>query len=337
MDAKTDGARSFLEQHLSIERVPTILAASSATLYILGFIVATSFYVSRGINDPVLLSPRYIMAGALVALTLLGYYFFVGRRLLTFGRRTVEEPPRFGPKFRGFLQAYDFLEVIGACCGAAAWIGGLLISDISALPAQIVFVIAYLLDAALFRSVIRDRYPRTVYGLSALVQFVAISIFYIYCAINLSLLYLLAEYIGFTLVGIMVFTSPSWRSGDRSYGIFTIALIGLLGVINFGATVYENISPKFGGAEPPRIEILLAADASEELKNTIMNSSSDLYLLLEADSSITVRLGREKNSRSLRMDKKFVSGVIFTRHEPKKLNLPPYLEPIRFLMEKSSA
>ena len=49
------------------DKVPMFLAGATSVLYVVGFLVVTSYLGSRGVHDLSLLSSKYVMAGGLFA------------------------------------------------------------------------------------------------------------------------------------------------------------------------------------------------------------------------------------------------------------------------------
>ncbi len=273
------------------------------------------------------------MAGALVAFSMGGYYFFVWRKVLKHLERPITNP-NLGNGFRLFLYFYYMAEFGVSCCYVSSWIGGILLSNLGVGPIQIVLLAIYLVDQLLLQVGIYDKYPRPAFSLTFLLNILGAVAFFIYCQVSPALLSIFSVFFSFTIIGLFILGSPHWKSGDdKPYGVFFLGVIVVTGMVTFGANVYGHISARYGGAEPPKVQLTLSPDASDEIRKLVLGAK-DIYLVLDSDSSITLRLGVDtQTAQFLRIDKKAVSAVLFLNPPAGKKELPELFEKFRPLVE----
>lgn len=312
--------------NFGLEKIPTLLAISTSVLYVLGFLVVTSYLASKGIYEQALISPKYIMAGALIAVIVAAYYFFVWRKVVSLVRDGIRWPSQVTPAFRIFLDTYYSIEMVFACCLVSAWIGGLLISNLYVLPMQLVLFFAAIFDLLLLKTGVYRSRRKTAFIVTFGVNVISILGFFFYGILNPSLFTLWSILLAFTIIGSVVISSSPWKSGeDKIYGVFYLFVVGVLGIVSFGATVYEHISPKFGGAEPSRVSVTLDSESNDEIRKNLATAAGKVYLVLDSDLSVTFRLGDDtKDAQYLRLDRKLVKSMLFERpprKEPEEVHL----------------
>ena len=105
---------------LRIEEFSKLLALCSSGLYVLGFMVVTSYLSTKGIYDQSLLSARYLMAGGITLVVGGFYYFMVWKKLLILVATGIKWPTTPGTALRAFLDSYYAVELFYRCCYVAA-------------------------------------------------------------------------------------------------------------------------------------------------------------------------------------------------------------------------
>lgn len=312
---KNDGKtkKSFAEQ------APVLLAFVTSVLYGMGFLVWTSYLASKGISDQSLLSTKYVLAGALLAIVAVAYYFFVWRHMAKRAVRGYGSPKDMGKVFRVFLDTYFVGEDAFACCFVSAWLTGFLCPDVFAEPAQIVLLLGFTLDRFLFGSKIVNKRPRLTFAISFLLQGACMAFFFLFAALYPPLLSLFFTLLSVTIVGQFILTSSVWKSKeDHGYSIFYLGFMMLVGVVAFGATFYEHVSPKYGGAAPARVSVTLAPDAEKMIRDAFSQAKSDLFLIVDSDSATVFRLGSaQTQTKVVRLDHKLIQAI-FVEPPPQK-------------------
>lgn len=294
------------------ERLPVLAASASTALYVLGFIVVTSYLATNGIYDQSLLSTKYILAGALTAVVMLTYYFFVWRKVVERIQSGVRWHQKLTEPMRGFLDVYYVVEHVFGCCFAALMLLTIL-GHHEYSPIQISVFLAFCIDFVLIKFGGYKHFPRVCFSISFILNSAAISLCLLFGYFYQPLLSLIMVFLTITLTGSLVMTSIGWRSGeDKHYGVFYIALYVVLGVIGFGATVFDQISPKYGGAQPANVAVYLAADADDEIKKLFKSNEGKTFMVLETSDSSTFRLGTaEEKPNFVKLERGLVKGVVF--------------------------
>jgi hypothetical protein len=295
-----------------LEKLPLVMAAVSSTLYVLGFIVVTSYLAGIGIYDQPLISTKYILAGALVTVVSIAYYFFVWRRVVERVRIGVRWPTQPSALLRVFLDTYYVVEHAFGCCFVAVMLLTLM-GHSEYIGVQVLVMIAFGIDFLLIYTNSYAHYRRLSFALTFVLNFLAIGICWVFGYSHQPLLSLIVIFLSLTLVGSMVLASENWKSGgDRPYGIFYIALYVLIGVIGFGATVYEFINPKYGGSAPTLVTVQLSSSVDDSIRNQLKANEKNVYLLLETDSRSTFKIGVTGTATSiLQLDRKDVQAITY--------------------------
>lgn len=306
----------------SAEKLPAFVALITSALYGLGFLVWTAYLASKGISDQTLFSARYVLAGGLVVVIGLAYYFFVWRKMAKRALDGIKLPPKVTKLGRAFFDMYYVGEDVSACCFVSAWLAGTLIPSIDATPAQIASTLAFGIDRFLFGRGRALRRPRLIFGLSFVVQCACNLFFIAYGAYNTPLLSLFAILMAITMICSGILTSDAWKSStDRNYSIFYIAFTIIVGVVTFSATVFGHISAKYGGGEPTKAVVVLSSDAGEPIRQAFNTAGKDIFVVLDTGSATTFQLGAAaEHPRLVQIDHKFIRATFF---EPPQVK-PPF-------------
>lgn len=296
----------------NFEKAPALLAGASTVLYVLGFLVVTGFLASRGIQDHPLLSARYVMAGGLLLACSLIYYFFVWRKIAIRVGDGVKFHPKFSKFFRAYVTNYFLLDDLFGCMYFAIW----LVALFGFVPGAQLFaatsIAVFALDRAIF--VWGRRYPRACYLLSGLLLCLAGLAFWITAAIFAPLiLEMFFVAWGFTLVSTMVLTSEDWYlRKNRFYAVFYLVLMAIFAAISFGATVYGQLNPRFGGGQPARVKVIFSKDAGPEIRMPVEIASKDVFLISDEKDALTLELGvTAKDKRVFRLDRALIQAIQF--------------------------
>jgi hypothetical protein len=305
------------EIHLShrelIEKAPIVLATMSSTLYVIGFVVVTSYLATNGINDQSLLNTKYLLAGALVCTTMLGYYFFVWRKIVARVREGISWPSPIGSFLRVFLDTYYVVVDVYACCFVATMLLGLFGYASEYIAVQILLTLPFVFDVVLINTSAYRQYRTSCFVVTFITYSVAVMLYLLFAASHQPLLSLILVLVSFTIIGSVVISSPTWKSGeDRAYGVFYLTLYMLLAVIGFGATVYEYISPKYGGGASTQVSVHLSSEADASIQRAFNEHSGKVYLVLQTDTNSTFRFGdATEDSRYFQVDRKLVKAIQF--------------------------
>lgn len=318
-----DNSSKAIDTSGFFERFPVVIAATSTTLYVLGFVVVTSYLASKGIYDQSLLNTKYLLAGALTAVVMLAYYFFVWRKVIDRIRIGVRWSEPFGDAWRTFLDTYYSIEHVFGCCFVAIMLL-VLAGHNEYAPIQVYVFIVFGVNFLLLRWGIYKRFPRLCFITTFALNSWAIASCIAYGYIYQPLLALILLLLSMTVVGSVVMASESWQSGkDRIYGIFYISLYALLGIVGFGATVYEHISPKFGGAAPAAVEIFFSADTDEQIRKRFDANSNKVFLILETDTNSIFRIDDPAGVPNyLQVDRRLIRALAFTPTTKPDLDTP---------------
>lgn len=306
------GDKEIIVDRNLIERLPVLAAGASSALYVLGFVVVTSYLASKGIYDQSLLSTKYVLAGALTVVVMLTYYFFVWRKIVERIQNGVRWHQKLTEPMRTFLDSYYVVEHVFGCCFVALMLLTIL-GHHEYGPIQMIVFLTYGIDLVLLRSGGYKRFPRVCFTVTFILNSAAITLCLLFGYLYQPLLSLIMVFLTITLTASLVMASAAWRSGeDKHYGVFYIALYVVLGVIGFGATVFDQISPKYGGAQPANVAVHLATDADDEIKKLFMDNEGKVFLVLETSDSSTFRLGTaEGKPNFVKLDRGLVKGIVF--------------------------
>ncbi len=297
---------------LDLEYATKLVALASSGLYILGFLVVTSYLATKGIFDQSLISAKYLMTGGLTALTVGIYYYFVWRKIVDRVKVGVKWPTPINPGFRIFLDSYYAVEFAYGCCFTATSICMLFAQAAQPYPIAFVLTLAFLIDTIFLNTGFYAKHRKWAFLITFALNATATMAFLVYAYKHPPLLSLAGIFLAFSITGSIVIASPSWSSSeDRNYSRFYLAICALTGVIGFGATVYPHIDARFGGQKPVQVDILLAPDAVDSIRNKILSKAPENYLVFESESVVAIQLGKSfGDGEILRFDRKLVQGMI---------------------------
>lgn len=304
----------MIEKGKMIERLPVFAASASSVLYVLGFIVVTSYLASHGVYDQSLLNAKYILAGSLIAVVMLAYYFFVWRKVADQILNGMHSHSKLSGVSQFLLVGYYVVEHAFACLFTALMLLTLLgLHEYSSI--QTIVFLTFGIDLFLQKSGCYAKFPKVSFSLTFFLNGVVFIACFVFGYVHQPLSSLIAIFLTVTLAGTVVITSEGWRvGGEKYYGIFFISLYVVLGVIGFGATVYEHISPKYGGALPVKVQVHLDQDVADDIKKIFSQSGENVFLVVESSDYSTFRLGELGDgelSRFITLDRDLVKAVLF--------------------------
>jgi hypothetical protein len=300
---------------LSIEQFSKLIAICSSCLYVIGFVAVTSYLSTKGIYDQALLSARYLMAGGLTLVVGGFYYFMVWKKVVQRINTGIRWPTPISQPLRLFLDTYYAIEFAYACCYVSAIVCSVLVPNSQALLISILLSVGFLIDGLLVSLGAYQAWRLMSYVATAILNATLCVAFLIYGFSRPPLLALAGTFLTFTIVGSVVVSSPSWKSiEDRIYSRLYLAFYAVIAVCTFGATVYSKIDQRFGGQAAQKAEVLLAAEASSDLKSYLDTNKNQTFLIFESDTAITIQLGdpNAKSSKVMKIDKKLVQGITAT-------------------------
>lgn len=304
----------------SLEKAPALLAAGSTSLYVLGFLVVTGYLGSKGIHDHPFLSPRYVMAGALTAACALMYYFFVWRKMARRARDGMRVRPDTSAAFRAYLTHYFVVEDLFNCAFFSIWLVGIFGTSAYSQIFGIAVAAVYLVDQGIF-AWCGPRYPRLSFIMSGLLLAVSTSAFVAISGFYSPLLAAFGVTLTFTLVGMAVLTSKDWsQNQDRLYGFCYLAFTAAVAAIAFGTTVYGQLSPRFGGGQPPLVKVIFSKEADANIRTLVETTATEAFLLADDKDTLTLELRGPANAqRILRLDRNLVQAIQFERVVQKEI------------------
>lgn len=300
------------------DKVPTLLAVATSVLYVMGFLVVTSYMGSRGVHDLSLLSSKYVMAGGLFAISAAIYYFMVWRSLYRRAVRGIQMSPVWSPNFRAFVGVYFVMEDIFGCCVFAAWLVSLTVPGVPGIVFQAGTGLIFFVNQSIF-TFFPLKYARAKFSLSAILIFSTLILFSIWGAKYPPLLNVLGIAIVFTFISTAILTSTAWQEGkDMHYNVFYLCLSAVVTAIAFGSTVYGYCSPRFGGGQPAKVVLVLSKEAEISIANEIAAVGKDVYLVSNGGDSIVLDLGGDPSlSKTIQIDRKLVHSMTLNRETKK--------------------
>lgn len=172
----------------------------------------------------------------------------------------------------------------------------------------------YLLDQGIFAR-FGSKYPRISFILSGLLLGTFTAVFTVASAFSAPLFAMFAIASGFTLISTVVLTSEDWsQARDRFYGVTYLIVMAVVAAVGFGSTVYGQLSPRFGGGQPPRVKVVFSKDADASLRTPIEAASTQVFLLSDDKETLTLELGESpKDQKVLRLDRSRVQAIQFER------------------------
>lgn len=297
-----------------LEKAPVLVAALSTTLYVVGYLVVTGFLGSKGVHDHPFVSARYIMAGGLAAICASMYYFFVWRKTERRARIEMVYPANFTAAFKGYITYYFILEDLFGCAFFSIWLVGIFGPDTNAQFYGFVAGAVYLIDQSMFTH-FGSKYPKTYFVVSGLLLGISITAFVLSSAVAPPLLAVFTIASSFTFISTAVLTSEDWsQNRDRVYGATYLALSAAIAAVGFGTTVYGELSPRFGGGQPPSVKIVFSQEADISLRAQIEAASAQIFLLNDDKEQLTLELRDHANKQQvLRLDRGLVQAIQFER------------------------
>lgn len=294
-----------------IEGITKLIAIGSSGLYILGFLVVTSYLATKGIFDQSLVNSKYVMTGGLTAIVIGIYYYFVWRKIVYRVKIGIKWPVTIGSAFRIFLDTYYTVEFIIFCCFSATFVCSLFIPGSQFYPVMVVLAFAYLIEIIFLKFGVYEKYLKLAFVVTFAVNTTTVVLFSAYAFKHPPLFSLAMLFLTFSFAGSVIIASPSWTSvEDRTYSRLYLALCGLTAVIGFGVTVFPHIDPRFGGQKPVQVEVTLSSEAVDSMKRQVEDAQSKRYLIFESDAVVVIQLGESsKDSKVLRIEKKLVQGL----------------------------
>lgn len=283
-----------------IEKVINNLGISftviSASLYGIGYLVVTSYLASKGISDQIFLTSKYVLTGLLTTIIICFFYFFIWRKL----PELVEKNPLFVKtknKFALLIYSTYFLieltyRILFTTIIILSTTGK---SELT--PFLIFFGIPFFIDFLFQKISIYEKSPNVASFISSVLYATWICIAFIYIRENKIVLNLFTQLAGLTIISIFIFYSDSWiKNRDRIYVIFYYIFYVAGVAISFGSTIYEEISPKFGGGNPIQVEITLHKDADDALIKAIAVNPNDTFLITQTDHQTILKTKDTKNN-----------------------------------------
>ena len=310
---------STSEKNSILERAPALIALATSLLYVLGFLVFNGYLASKGIYDQELLNTKYIMAGGLILIVITAYYYFIWRKIVFRIKNGILWHKPLGPFLRIFLDTYYALELVFGCAFLASWIAGLLMPDVYVLPVQLVTMLALAIDFTLMYFSLYQSYRLGSHIFSFVSFTCAIAVYFVWGSFNPPLISLLGIFVTYTFIGSVALASPIWNDkSDKNYGVFYLAIYLIVGVISFGTTTLEYISPRFGGTLPSKVTVTLARDTEDEIKQKFTAAGSDVFLIDETENVSLFYLGKDTDHKKyLQLNRKFISAITY---EPPTIN-----------------
>lgn len=309
------------------EQLAIVTAGLATILYVIGFVVVNAYNSALGISDQSLLSARYVSAGVLLCVAAMVYYFFVWQRIVNLASKGFHAPA--GSKlFVAYLHNYYLLEVIFACCFFSAWFVALLVRTEVAVLMQICTILAFIIDKLIFKVGMPGTFPRSRFVLSGLVLSSSVLAFAVAGLLDTALAVSFGLVVTFSILGVKILTSEGWADGtDRVWAVAYLSLTaGLLAAV-FGMTIYDEISPSFGGGKPAKVQVVFAGGADPEVVRVIEAVRPEVRLISDDQDSVSFLIGEAASAPTvIRMQRGQVAALHFERED-----LP---SPYRALIER---
>jgi hypothetical protein len=293
------------------EGVPRLIAVISSLLYASGFVVWTGYLGANGIYEQSLVSAKYILSGGLVSLIAGVYYFWVWRKMAARFVEMPQGPAPNSPVLRQFLFVYFIVEDIFCCAVTASALTGMFVTSIYVDPVAVPGITLAVVDSLLFQSKLVRQHFRLALATSFLLVCLYLIWFFVYGAFNPPLVSFAVVLVTITWVGFFI-RSLGPNKEDAVYSAFYLGLMATISVATFGATVFGYIDPRFGGAQPSRVSVVLAGDAGPEIREAFENAGLNLHLIIEDDHASVFRLRDQGyEARIVRLDKDLIRAVFY--------------------------
>lgn len=324
---------------LAPDKVPTLFAVATSVLYVVGFLVVTSYMGSRGIHDLSLLSSKYVMAGGLFAISAAMYYFFVWKDIYSRAINGTKLPANWSVGFKAFVIVYFVIHDFFGCCFFVAWLVTLTVAGVPGIILQTGTGLIYVIDRSIFMF-FPARYGKTKFVLSSILLFLALICFLVWAAKYPPCLAAFGISVGFSFISSVVLNSHNWQEGkDKHYNVFYLCMSAVIAAIAFGSTVYGYCSPRFGGGQPAKVILVLSKEAESSITNEITEAGKDVYLISNGGDSVVLELGNDPTlSKTIQIDRKLVHSITLDR-ETKKDFIAAYVtdEIMKVVPTKASA
>jgi hypothetical protein len=254
------------------ELAPSFYALVVGVLYAAGFFVLNAYLAKFGIFDIDFINPRYFIAGASFVIFLVCFFVFAGRAIVhaskwvqqEIEKLTKDRPSNFWSIIAG---VHGFANVILACCLSAATFTSLAVDYAESIVFYAALGAGFIIGYPLDFTNLDVKYPRTSGIVMLTMKSFAVYTFFAYGGIGPTLI-VFSIYFGIMLFinqVIDIFVRYRTTTDQIAFtGIY--AVIFLLGAaITYGTLVFNQVSPKLGGARPQSISVVLSEETRRSL------------------------------------------------------------------------
>lgn len=292
-----------------IEPLAKGVALATALLYGLGFVVVNSYLSKFGTSDFTLTNPRFVFAGALCAIYLFVWWFFVGSYLIDLNKDVSEKFLTSHTKFGIFVLLSNFMFTDAIYRLAVATI----------MFSNTTFEGSYFTDPATglilfpgFIIITVEKFYPWIIGvcyilLKSIAQIVLVVLFLILADTNQQ--YLFASY--FVLYFLFAnFHDQITKTAHDSKSITALLYLSIFvlgAVIAFGYSIYGETKPQYGGGHPTTVTILSKDDLPNDLVFQDANKRFKALMIYSTDKWSLLQIPR----RNLLLNQDQIKGLVF--------------------------
>lgn len=298
-----------MERAKIVETLAKGVALASAILYGLGFVVVNAYLSKFGTSDFTLTNPRFVFAGALCAMYLFFWWFFVGNYVLSVEKSLskVEMPSISLSKKIVLTTNFMFTEVIFNICLATVAFSATTFEESNFLdPSSGLIVFPGL--ALLFIEQVVPSIIGTLYiAIKSIIQISLVAIFLILADTGQQ--YLAGSYFLLFIFFIVFYEHITKKVHDnKSVSAITYLATFLLGaVISFGYMMYGETKPQYGGGHPISVSVIAKESLPNDLVFQDVNNRFGALLIYSTDKWSVLQIPK----RTLLLNQDQIKGLVF--------------------------